>query len=315
MLYIGYYSSFITNENYKEVTIFGNVKQKGKQQMMFLDALTDTLIDGIKILPFLFLTYVLMEYIEHKAGGKAARFVRKSGKMGPVVGSILGVVPQCGFSAAAANFYAGRIITLGTLISIFLSTSDEMLPILISEQVSPVLIFEILGMKIVIGMIAGFLIDLILHRKGHEDEEMRIDHMCDHEHCHCDQSGILKSALIHTLQIFAFIVLISFALNILIGIVGEDKLGSFMTSIPAIGILLSGLIGLIPNCAASVVITQLYLEGLLSMGSMMAGLLVGSGIGLLVLFRVNEDLKENLKITAILYGIGIVCGFLIDLVM
>ena len=277
---------------------------------MFLDALTDTLIDGIKLLPFLFLTYVLMEYIEHKAGSRAEHFVKKSGRFGPVVGSILGVVPQCGFSAAAANFYAGRIITLGTLISIFLSTSDEMLPILISEQVSPVLIFEILGIKIAIGMVAGFVIDLILHREGKEEDEMRIDHMCDHEHCHCDERNIFKSALVHTLQIFAFIVVISFALNILIALVGEDKLGSFMTSVPAIGI-----IGLIPNCAASVVITQLYLEGLLTMGSMMAGLLVGSGIGLLVLFRVNEDMKENLKITAILYIIGIVCGFLIDLIM
>ena len=282
---------------------------------MFLDVLTDTFIDGIKILPFLFVTYVLMEYIEHKAGSKAERFVKKSGRLGPVVGSILGVVPQCGFSAAAANFYAGRIITLGTLISIFLSTSDEMLPILISEKVSPVLIFQILGMKIVIGMIAGFVIDLILHRKGKEESEMRIEHMCDHEHCHCDEQNILKSALVHTLQIFAFIVVISFALNILIAIVGEDKLGSFMTSVPALGILLSGLIGLIPNCAASVVITQLYLEGLLTMGSMMAGLLVGSGIGLLVLFRVNEDMKENLKITTMLYVIGIACGFLIDLIL
>ena len=280
---------------------------------MFLDALTDTFIDGIKILPFLFVTYVLMEYIEHKAGSKAERFVKKSGRLGPVVGSILGVVPQCGFSAAAANFYAGRIITLGTLI--FLSTSDEMLPILISEKVSPVLIFQILGMKIVIGMIAGFVIDLILHRKGKEESEMRIEHMCDHEHCHCDEQNIFKSALVHTLQIFAFIVVISFALNILIAIVGEDKLGSFMTSVPALGILLSGLIGLIPNCAASVVITQLYLEGLLTMGSMMAGLLVGSGIGLLVLFRVNEDMKENLKITTMLYVIGIACGFLIDLIL
>ena len=216
---------------------------------------------------------------------------------------------------SCSELYAGRIITLGTLISIFLSTSDEMLPILISEKVSPVLIFQILGMKIVIGMIAGFVIDLILHRKGKEESEMRIEHMCDHEHCHCDEQNIFKSALVHTLQIFAFIVVISFALNILIAIVGEDKLGSFMTSVPALGILLSGLIGLIPNCAASVVITQLYLEGLLTMGSMMAGLLVGSGIGLLVLFRVNEDMKENLKITTMLYVIGIACGFLIDLIL
>ena len=250
---------------------------------MFLDALTDTFIDGIKILPFLFVTYVLMEYIEHKAGSKAERFVKKSGRLGPVVGSILGVVPQCGFSAAAANFYAGRIITLGTLISIFLSTSDEMLPILISEKVSPVLIFQILGMKIVIGMIAGFVIDLILHRKGKEESEMRIEHMCDHEHCHCDEQNIFKSALVHTLQIFAFIVVISFALNILIAIVGEDKLGSFMTSVPALGILLSGLIGLIPNCAASVVITQLYLQNIISAGALMSGLLVNAGVGLLLI--------------------------------
>lgn len=280
---------------------------------MFLDALTDTFIDGIKILPFLFVTYVLMEYIEHKAGSKAERFVKKSGRLGPVVGSILGVVPQCGFSAAAANFYAGRIITLGTLISIFLSTSDEMLPILISEKVSPVLIFQILGMKIVIGMIAGFVIDLILHRKGKEESEMRIEHMCDHEHCHCDEQNIFKSALVHTLQIFAFIVVISFALNILIAIVGEDKLGSFMTSVPALGILLSGLIGLIPNCAASVVITQLYLEGMISFGAMMSGVLVGAGIGLAILFRLNTDKKECLKIVGILYTVGVAAGIVLEL--
>ena len=279
------------------------------------EIILDSVTDSIKLIPFLFLTYLFMEWLEHKTGSAARKRIRTAGKFGPVWGGLLGVIPQCGFSAAAANFYAGRIITLGTLISIFLSTSDEMLPILISEKVSPVLIFQILGMKIVIGMIAGFVIDLILHRKGKEESEMRIEHMCDHEHCHCDEQNIFKSALVHTLQIFTFIVVISFALNILIAIVGEDKLGSFMTSVPALGTLLSGLIGLIPNCAASVVITQLYLEGLLTMGSMMAGLLVGSGIGLLVLFRVNEDMKENLKITTMLYVIGIACGFLIDLIL
>ena len=281
---------------------------------MFLDALTDTFIDGIKILPFLFVTYVLMEYIEHKAGSKAERFVKKSGRLGPVVGSILGVVPQCGFSAAAANFYAGRIITLGTLISIFLSTSDEMLPILISEKVSPVLIFQILGMKIVIGMIAGFVIDLILHRKGKEESKMRIEHMCDHEHCHCDEQNIFKSALVHTLQIFAFIVVISFALNILIAIVGEDKLGSFMTSVPALGILLSGLIGLIPNCAASILITQLFLEGAISFGSAVAGLCTGAGIGLVVLFKTSRNKKECFAITGILYLIAVIAGMILQLI-
>lgn len=280
---------------------------------MFLDALADTLLDGIKLLPFLLLTYILMEYIEHKAGKKAEHFIKSSGRLGPVVGGLLGVIPQCGFSAAAASFYAGRIITLGTLFAIFLSTSDEMLPILISEQVPFAVIAQILGMKIVIGMLAGFVVDLLIREKGHQEKELRIEHMCDHEHCHCQEGNILKSALIHTMQIFAFILLISLVLNLVIGVIGEDAIGSFMTAVPGAGILLSGIIGLIPNCAASVVITQLYLEGILSMGSMMSGLLVGSGVGLLVLFRVNEDLKENLKITAVLYVIGVVSGFIIDL--
>ena len=280
---------------------------------MFLDVLSDTILDGVKLFPFLLLTYLLMEYIEHKAGGKAENFVKKSGRLGPIIGGILGVVPQCGFSAAAANFYAGRMITLGTLISIFLSTSDEMLPILISEQVSPLLIIKILGIKIVIGIVAGFIIDFILHSRGKEQSGLRIDHMCDHEHCHCDEQSIFRSALVHTIQVFVFILVISLVLNLLIAIVGEEQLGAFITSEPTLGVLLSGLIGLIPNCAASVVITQLYLEGLLSMGAMMAGLLVGSGVGLLVLFRVNENMKENLKITVILYGIGVICGLLLEL--
>ena len=263
---------------------------------MFLDALTDTLIDSIKLLPFLFLTYLLMEYIEHKAGKKSEGMIKKSGKYGPIVGSILGIFPQCGFSAAAANFYAGRIITLGTLFAIFLSTSDEMLPILISEQVPAAMIIKILGTKILIGILFGFLVDAIVRKKGAKEEELKIDHMCDHEHCHCGEGKILKSACIHTAQVFVFIVVISFMLNLLIEYVGQEKIGDFMTSVPAMGILLSGLIGMIPNCAASVVITQLYLGGLLSAGAMMTGLLVGSGIGLLVLFRVNEDYRENIGI-------------------
>lgn len=282
---------------------------------MFFDALLDTLLDSLKLLPFLFVTYLLMEYLEHKAGEKTRILVQKSGKYGPVAGSILGIFPQCGFSAAAANFYAGRMITLGTLVAIFLSTSDEMLPILISEQVPLSVIIKILATKIVIGMIAGFLVDFITRKRGKKPEELRIEQMCDHEHCHCREGRILKSSLIHTGQVFFFVVVISFLLNIGIAAIGEEKLGSFMTSIPALGILLSGLIGLIPNCAASVVITQLYVEKLLTVGAMMAGLLTGSGVGMLVLFRVNENIKENLRILFCLYGIGIVCGFLIDMVV
>lgn len=282
---------------------------------MFLDVIADTLIDALKLLPFLFVTYLVMEYIEHKAGDKAEEMVQKAGRFGPFIGSILGIIPQCGFSAAASNLYAGRIITLGTLISIFLSTSDEMLPIFISEKVSALTILRILGIKVLIGMIAGLLIDLAVRRKHHngtEHEHLKIEEMCDHQHCHCGEGKIWKSALSHTLQIILFIVIVSFVLNLLIGIVGEDSLSAVLSGKPVLGSILAGVIGLIPNCAASVVLTQLYLEGMLNAGSMIAGLLVGAGVGLLVLFRVNEDIKENFKITALLYVIGVVSGIVIE---
>lgn len=282
---------------------------------MFLDVIADTLIDALKLLPFLFVTYLVMEYIEHKAGDKAEEMVQKAGRFGPFIGSILGVVPQCGFSAAASNLYAGRIITLGTLLSIYLSTSDEMLPIFISEQVPILTILRILGIKVLIGMAAGFAIDLVIRKKhndGSEHEHLKIEEMCDHQHCHCGEGKIWKSALSHTLQIIFFIIVVSFVLNLLIEVIGEDSLSAVLSGRPVIGCMLAGVIGLIPNCAASVVLTQLYLEGMLSAGSMIAGLLVGAGVGLLVLFRVNENLKENLKITVLLYGIGVVSGILIE---
>ena len=279
----------------------------------------DALIDSVKLLPFLFITYLAMEYLEHKTSDKSNQLVERSGKIGPLYGSLLGIVPQCGFSAAATNLYAGRVITLGTLIAIYLSTSDEMLPILISEKVSIPLILKILFVKVVIGMIAGFAIDFI-HQKFLRFTHMKdphhlpdIHHMCEHEHCHCDEKGIFPSALKHTLEIFVYILVISFVLNLVIAYIGEDTLSSFILNRPVIGELAAGLIGLIPNCAASVVITQLYLEGLLSAGPMMAGLLVSAGVGLLVLFKVNDHPRENLKILGLLYAIGVVSGLLIEL--
>lgn len=279
----------------------------------------DALIDSVKLLPFLFVTYLAMEYLEHKTSDKSNQLVERSGKFGPLYGSLLGVVPQCGFSAAATNLYAGRVITLGTLIAIYLSTSDEMLPILISEKVSILLILKILFVKVVIGMVAGFAIDFV-HQKFLRFTHMKdphhlpdIHHMCEHEHCHCDEKGIFPSALKHTLEIFAYILVISFVLNLVIAYIGEDTLSSFVLNRPVIGELAAGLIGLIPNCAASVVITQLYLEGLLSAGPMMAGLLVSAGVGLLVLFKVNDHPRENLKILGLLYAIGVVSGLLIEL--
>lgn len=281
---------------------------------MLFDVIADTLIDAGKLLPFLLITYLAMEYLEHMAGEKAQEWVEKAGSLGPLIGSVLGIVPQCGFSAAASNLYAGRIITLGTLIAIFLSTSDEMLPVFISAQVPLTTILRILAVKVLIGMIAGFLIDLFLRKKQKGmHAHMRIEEMCDHQHCHCNEGNILKSAVSHTLQIFFFILAVSFVLNLLIAWMGEDQLMAFLSGRTLLAPILAGVVGLIPNCAASVVLTQLYLEGMISAGAMIAGLLVGAGIGLLVLFRVNENLKENLRITLLLYIIGVVSGIFIEM--
>lgn len=284
-----------------------------------IDVIKDTLFDAVKLLPFLFLAYLLMEYLEHKTGDKTKKIVQSSGKLGPLLGGILGIFPQCGFSAAAANLYAGRIITMGTLIAVFLSTSDEMLPILISEAAPIGLILKILAIKLVIGVIAGFLIDTIhsitvkKSKQQAKQTEEAIGHICEHDHCDCEH-GIFKSALKHTINILVFIIIITFIINTLIYFIGEDNISNAIASVPFMGILVSSLFGLIPNCAGSVIITELYLANLISFGSMIAGLLVGSGIGILVLFKSNKHVKENIKITTILYLIGVICGIVLDLI-
>lgn len=275
---------------------------------MIIDAITDSLIDSVKLLPFLFLTYLVMEYLEHKAGEKMQQAIQKAGRGGPLLGGLLGVFPQCGFSAAASNLYAGRIITAGTLLAVFLSTSDEMLPIMISENVSALVILKILSVKIVVGVLAGFAVDFIF-RDG--KKEMRIEHLCEQHHCHCE-NGIWKSALHHTVEIFLYIIFISFALNLLIGWAGEDVLGNMILNRPVLGEMAAALVGMIPNCASSVAITQMYLNGVLGPGALIAGLLSGSGVGLLVLFRVNDDHKENLKIMGVLYVAGVVGGLIVN---
>ena len=191
-----------------------------------IDVIKDTLFDSIKLLPFLFLAYLLMEYLEHKTGNKTKGIVKKSGKLGPLWGGIIGIFPQCGFSAAAANLYAGKIITMGTLIAVFLSTSDEMLPILISEAAPAGLILKILAIKLVVGIIAGFIIDLVINVIGKTkkvEPEEAVGHMCEHDHCDCEH-GIFKSALKHTINIFIFITIITFAINTLIHFIGEETI-------------------------------------------------------------------------------------------
>ena len=284
-----------------------------------LEVIEDTLIDAIKLLPFLFITYLIMEYIEHKMGEKSKKAIKKSGKFGPIIGGILGAFPQCGFSVSATNLYAGRVITLGTLIAVYLSTSDEMLPIFISEAVSPIIILKILGIKLIIGIIAGIIIDLIIglidKNKGREEiEENEIGHICEEEHYHCDEKGIFKSAVSHTLNILLFIVLITFVINVIVHFVGEETIASWILNKPIIGPIITSLIGLIPNCAASVIITNMYLENVISLGSMIAGLLTGAGVGLAVLFKTNDKLKENIGIVTILYIIGVISGIIIELI-
>lgn len=276
-----------------------------------LDVIVETLIDTLKLIPFLFLTYLAMEYLEHKTGEKTQKLIKKAGRFGPVLGGLLGIVPQCGFSTAGSNLYAGRVISLGTLIAIYLSTSDEMLPILISEQAPVGLILRLLFAKAAIGMAAGMAIDILLRRKDLE-EHGHIHELCEHEHCHCEK-GVFRSAVNHTAQITFFVLLVTFGLNLILHFVGAEAMSGLVLNRPLLGPVLAGVVGLIPNCAGSVVITQLFLQGAMSPGAAMAGLLTGSGVGMLVLFRVNHNRKENLKVLALLYGIGVLAGIIIGL--
>jgi hypothetical protein len=277
-----------------------------------LDILLDALLDTAKLLPFLFLTYLLLEFIEHKAAAKAANLAAKAGKLGPAVGGLLGAVPQCGFSASAANLYAGGIISVGTLIAIFISTSDEMLPIMVSEQIAAPRILCILGIKVLCGIIVGFLVDFILRFYKKTTEGEHISHLCEEENCHCE-NGIFLSSLIHTIQIAFFIFIFSLLIGVLMHFIGEEALASFAAGAGILTPIAAGLVGLIPNCASSVVLTQLFLSGVISTGAMLAGLIANSGVGLLILFRVHKNWKVNLLITAIVYGAGIFVGILFDL--
>ncbi|WP_051538071.1 putative manganese transporter [Butyrivibrio proteoclasticus] len=291
---------------------------------MVLDVVIDALIDSLKILPFLFITYLIMEFLEHKTQEYSSKIVEKTEYFGPLWGGLIGVFPQCGFSAAASNLYAGRVITLGTLIAIYLSTSDEMIPLFISEQVPLATMAKVLLIKAIIGIVAGFIIDFVVHayHKAHNkslNDPIKIGELCEKEHCHCDEDeshgvwGIIKSALVHTFHIFVFVLILTMVLGFVIEFIGKENLSNLLKTNPVASHILSGIIGLIPNCAASVIITELYLENMITLGTMMSGLLVGAGIGLLILFRVNNNKKENINIALLLFVIGTVSGLLIDL--
>lgn len=274
------------------------------------DIIIDTLIDTLKLVPFLFIAFLLIELFEHKFSKKSIKVVESSGKYGPILGSFLGIIPQCGFSVMATNLYVTRLITLGTLISIYLSTSDEMLPILISEKAEFSLIIKILLIKLFIGMLVGFIIDKIFKVK----KEKKNYDICEEEHCHCKES-IIISSLKHTLNIVVFILLINFILNICFNYLGQDYLSKILLKDSFFGPFISSLIGLIPNCGASVMLTELYINNAINFGSLISGLLTGSGIAIMILFKTNKHFLENLKIVGILYLIGVLSGIIIELII
>ena len=315
------------------------------------DVLCDAVIDTVYLIPFLLVTYLAMEWLEHKTGARTQEAVRRAGKAGPAVGALLGVVPQCGFSAAASTLYAGRVVTLGTLFAVFLSTSDEMLPIFIAEQVPVHVLFGVLGLKVLIGMVFGFIVDAFLRATHREHVHLHIHEICERDRCDCSDdcatchdnpelayghkddcmegcshdhhahdhthdagwATIVKSACKHTLQVTLFVFLISLALNAVLAFVGHEALESFLGSNEALAVVASAVVGLIPNCAASVAIAQLYVEGMLGFGACMAGLLSASGVGLLVLLRTNRHAKENALIVGVLLAVSIACGLVMQL--
>ena len=281
---------------------------EGFFEEVILHGVTDTL----KLIPFLFLTYLLMEFIEHKAQDKTRAFMEKAGALAPLAGGALGAIPQCGISAAMANLFTGRIISVGTLVAAFLSTSDEMLPILISGNVGIGTVAIIIAYKTVVAILAGFTIDLVIKLIYGKREELEISEFCTDDNCHCE-NGILRSALHHTLKVSVFVLAITLALNLAVYFIGTEAIASVIYDKPVIGHFIASLVGLIPNCAVSVALTSFCLEGLITVGTMMSGLFSGAGIGLLVLFRTNRRIKENLMIVCLLLFIGTFFGFIADI--
>lgn len=338
---------------------------------LLLHVLEHAFEDTLPLVPFLLVTYLVLEALEHAAGERVNAAVRRAGAAGPVIGAVLGIVPQCGFSAMGATLYAGRVITLGTLVAVFLSTSDEMLPLLVAERMAAGQLAFVLLVKAAIAAATGLVIDVALRalrrnagahealrriaRGGAEGdliEEMaaagegaeRIHRLCEQDRCGCDDdreseadhdhdhdhdhghdhghghdhahgsgalSSIVRSAVSHTVQVTVFIFLITAALIAVLETVGEGALASFVAGNQALAVFASALVGLVPNCAASVVITQLYLEGVLGFGPLMAGTLVSAGVGFLVLFRTNRNARENAIILVLLYVIAVVWGFIL----
>ena len=277
-----------------------------------LDCIMDGLLDTLKLMPYLLVTFIILEFLEHKLNKKNQEILVKNKKFGPLVGGLLGVFPQCGFSSMASNLFSGRVITIGTLIAAFLSTSDEMLPIMLGEHANINVLVRIILFKLIIGIIVGFTVDFIFKK---QEEKNNISEICEEENCHCEEDGILISSLKHTIKIGVFILIANLLINLIIYKIGEENISHILLNKNIITYFLASLIGLIPNCASSVILTELYLSKLITIGTLMAGLLPGSGLGILLLFKTNKNIKENISILSIIYFVGVIMGLLVDLVI
>ena len=280
----------------------------------FVNVLLEALIDSAKMLPFLFLAFLFMEFIEHRAGDKLVRFLKKTegGAGGAVVGAAAGCVPQCGFSVAAANLYSGKVITMGTLIAVFISTSDEAVPVLVAHPESIGAVWMLIAAKVVIAVIAGILVDIVIKLLKLEPGE-DIGEICTESGCGCGDHGIWYSSFRHTLSIFIFILIVNIVLGAVMALAGEEAVSRFLAGMGILQPVLSGIAGMIPNCAASVLITELYADGVISFGSALAGLCTGAGVGLAVLFRANRNVRENFVIMGIVFAVGVLSGMIVNL--
>ena len=270
-----------------------------------------TIEETIKLIPFLLIAFIIIEFIEHKLSDKNEKILKKAGKFGPILGGLLGLIPQCGFSVLATNLYITRIISLGSLISIYLATSDEMLIILIADKAPLPLILTILLFKLIIGIICGYAIDLLLRNKKNKHH---IHELCEHDECHCEEENIFISSLKHTLKTSLFIFIALLIVNIIFHNWGEAYLSKLLLKNPILSPIISSLITLIPSCGSSVIITELYLLNQVSFGTLISGLLTNSGIAIMLLFKNNKNIKENITILITIYLIGVISGIIINLI-
>lgn len=269
-------------------------------------------MDSLKMLPFLFVAFLLLEALENVSEKVSAFLLEKVGKAGPIVGAVLGCIPQCGFSVMASNFYAGGMITVGTLLAVFLATSDEAVLLMITQPQSSGEILKLLAVKVAIAIVAGYLVDIFLGKKITEKKEM--DEICHDCGCH-DSHGILIPAIRHTVKIFIYILVFTMILSAVIEIVGIEQLSAYLLGDTIFQPVAAAVIGLIPNCVASVMLTQLYIAGAITFPSVVAGLCSSAGIAMVVLFKMNHHRKENIKILGALLAIAVIAGMVLQIFM